>query len=575
MPLKASDNNGMDSTAGGGTCVLILSEKPHSVNHYKNSPNPLSGLGHIPKVIVSTETNRPARRVEEKLITDVNPSSVSKGVDVYVPLLTSAPKDYNECPPRGIFQGYVHTMKAMKKLKEQYEAQTSSRFILYARSNAFGDGDWMEGKHRVAWEIAPNSRPGISLPFQGIPFFIVGHAIYDCQHGRRRKPSRKCKKEVVSPGSPKKRKVQQQNSIKIGCPAQLLMREVIMFPEFKLGADTLKRRQLMSQKLRKGIQLHNEGKDMLQTERRIYVYFPHSDEHHHRLNKGSTNGSVRSFEPVDPRILKKIHSLVSQGLTGTKKIREHVSEYIREILPDGSLPVDRRRYNPSDQDIKNAMKKAQAELRKAKRKATEQQCIMLMHGIREHLTAIKSEKYLVQLRDHLSHLNALVKNEESLESLLLCYQGSDDTEQQIQPACKKMKGDNFKEEVPVTATEVVEAPEQTLFTTEYNSTETVHPQHHGKSIDVKAEHIEPMLEIPGVAGPPAYTYSNTYESGEPNQIIYQEEVPQTHDGQVEGVTQIYYYQKIPSQAEIYTISNQPDCSQVPYNITEFIKDPLE
>lgn len=289
----------------------------------------------------------------------------------------------------------------------------------------------------------------------------------------------------------------------------------------------------------------------------------------------STNGSVRSFEPVDPRILKKIHSLVSQGLTGTKKIREHVSEYIREILPDGSLPVDRRRYNPSDQDIKNAMKKAQAELRKAKRKATEQQCIMLMHGIREHLTAIKSEKYLVQLRDHLSHLNALVKNEESLESLLLCYQGSDDTEQQIQPACKKMKGDNFKEEVPVTATEVVEAPEQTLFTTEYNSTETVHPQHHGKSIDVKAEHIEPMLEIPGVAGPPAYTYSNTYESGEPNQIIYQEEVPQTHDGQVEGVTQIYYYQKIPSQAEIYTISNQPDCSQVPYNITEFIKDPLE
>ncbi|XP_068230162.1 uncharacterized protein [Palaemon carinicauda] len=573
MPLKSS-GKGMDSTAGGGTCVLILSEKPHSVNHYKNSPNPLSGLGHIPKVIVSTENSRPTRRVEEKLINDANQSCISKGVEVFVPMLTNAPRDFNECPSRGVFQGYVHTLKAMKKLKEQYEAQTSSRFILYARSNAFGDGDWMEGKHRVAWEIAPNSRPGISLPFQGVPFFIVGHAIYDCRHGRRRKPSRICKKEAVSPGSPKKRKVPQQNSIKIGCPAQILMREVIMFPEFKLGADTLKRRQLMSQKLRKGIQLHNEGKDMLQTERRIYIYFPRPDEHHHRLNKCSSNGSTKPFEPVDPRILKKIHSLVSQGLTGTKKIREHVSDYVREILPDGSPAADRCRYNPSDQDIKNAMKKAQVEIRKAKRKATEQQCVVLMHGIREHLTTLKNEKYLVQLRDHLSHLNALVKNEESLESLLLCYQTSTDNEQQTQPSGKKIKGHHLKEEISITGTEIVEAPEQTLFTTDYTSNETVPSQHPTKAIDVKAEHIEPILEIPGVAAPSTYTYSNTYENREPNQIIYQEEVPQNHDGQVEGVTQIYYYQKIPSQGDIYTISNQPDCSQVPYNITEFIKDPL-
>ena len=64
---------------------------------------------------------------------------------------------------------------------------------------------------------------------------------------------------------------------------------------------------------------------------------------------------------------------------------------------------------------------ARAKIRKARRKSTELQCSLLMHGIREHLAAIKSEKYLTQLKDHLSNLNALVRKEESLEQLLQWY----------------------------------------------------------------------------------------------------------------------------------------------------------
>lgn len=54
--------------------------------------------------------------------------------------------------------------------------------------------DYKKGSHRLYWED-PKEGNGTKIKFTGVPFYIMGCKIFDCQHGKDRNASLKRKKK--------------------------------------------------------------------------------------------------------------------------------------------------------------------------------------------------------------------------------------------------------------------------------------------------------------------------------------------------------------------------------------------
>jgi len=78
---------------------------------------------------------------------------------------------------------------------------------------------------------------GERLPFDGVPYMIIGSKIFDCQHGPDRKKNEKAKSSTQKEGDHpfRERRFLPQDTIKFGCPAKILRSEVIKFPGYKVN----------------------------------------------------------------------------------------------------------------------------------------------------------------------------------------------------------------------------------------------------------------------------------------------------------------------------------------------------
>ena len=72
------------------------------------------------------------------------------------------------------------------RLKEGWQVDYASQIC----KNLFCNIDLAAKKHKVLWE---DSR----LPFDHVPFVVVNHKVYDCQHGVDRHLSEKRKNQAV------------------------------------------------------------------------------------------------------------------------------------------------------------------------------------------------------------------------------------------------------------------------------------------------------------------------------------------------------------------------------------------
>lgn len=215
--------------------------------------------------------------------------------------------------------------------------------------------DYKKGSHRLYWED-PKEGNRTKIKFTGVPFYIMGFKIFDCQHGKDRNASLKRKKkhqhEQDGDFTFKKNRFLAQPSEKANCPARLKLREVIAFPDYKIEKDSKHERSKASKRLREDM-----AKGNVTSERRIYIEFPTQKDHaHHLIGDGSGLS-----QPVDERIIRKIDQLVNVRVKDTLEMRRHLDVFVKnEIMSEDEiqpLPSNRRFY-PKLSDIRSHMYRA-------------------------------------------------------------------------------------------------------------------------------------------------------------------------------------------------------------------------
>ncbi|XP_030840466.1 transcription elongation factor, mitochondrial isoform X3 [Strongylocentrotus purpuratus] len=108
------------------------------------------------------------------------------------------------------------------------------------------------------------------------PYSIINTDTYECMYGRERHAARK-KRLLEEPRSPSKRAYNGDHaSRKKGCPAKLILKEVVMYTDFKLD-DAMSdwKKKLIGRDLRSAL----NTKANLNKEVRIYVKYPLDEDH--------------------------------------------------------------------------------------------------------------------------------------------------------------------------------------------------------------------------------------------------------------------------------------------------------
>ncbi|XP_003726195.2 uncharacterized protein LOC100889959 [Strongylocentrotus purpuratus] len=212
--------------------------------------------------------------------------------------------------------GYVHTLEEAEELLHVYEMCTESKYVGIKRCDKTNfEIDASKGR---PFRYTPLIICGHKVPFDRVPYYHGGKAMYYCHLGSKRKEPPKDR--------PLKNPHKRMQSKKVGCEARIAFRVVARFPEHKLKDDTEHHRLVASQKLSR---VWKEGGRDMVVEWRVYVMLPKASAHtNHEL--------VRTLRlrdrPLDRRLIGRICQLVQMGLRNTHTIMKHVVHFAEYVL---------------------------------------------------------------------------------------------------------------------------------------------------------------------------------------------------------------------------------------------------
>ena len=159
-----------------------------------------------------------------------------------------------------------------------------------------------------------------------------------------------------------------QGTRKQGCKACIHIREYILFPEYSIEGDIAsklskwKLRQLREEKLR--VLKDDIEKGIAKSVHKYYVSLPTAEAHHTTHPTGGIYGMVQK---VHPKLVEKIHQLVSEGVTVVSEMKRALDHYVKHDLCRDSPPdPNDRAYHPSNSDIKNHIYRAKSKLQLSK-----------------------------------------------------------------------------------------------------------------------------------------------------------------------------------------------------------------
>eukprot|EP00795_Rhopilema_esculentum_P017439 gene17439-9042_t len=167
------------------------------------------------------------------------------------------------------------------KLVKEYENSTSNRFVSRSCPKDFGKAAvCLKGKN-IHWIKSGDSKNEI------IPYVIIGKKQLDCQYGKDQKKhvkeNRKAQQERNYPDLTK-RHYRSRISKKHGCPAKIVLRDVIYFQNYKVSSDTKHFRYVTGKKLKDDFQNCKHGN----ITRHILVCLPSVGEHSNHPEKKSS-----------------------------------------------------------------------------------------------------------------------------------------------------------------------------------------------------------------------------------------------------------------------------------------------
>ena len=130
-----------------------------------------------------------------------------------------------------------------------------------------------------------------------------------------------------------------QGTRKQGCKACIHIREYILFPEYSIGGDITskvskwKLRQLKEEKIR--ILRDDIEKGVAKSVHKYYVSSPSAKAHH---TTHPTGGIYGMAQKVHPKLVEKIHQLVSKGVTVVSEMKHALDHYVKYDLCRDSPP---------------------------------------------------------------------------------------------------------------------------------------------------------------------------------------------------------------------------------------------
>ncbi|ESO97765.1 hypothetical protein LOTGIDRAFT_152862 [Lottia gigantea] len=258
------------------------------------------------------------------------------------------------------YEGYVDGERNLKKFEEDLRIETNQKFSTCSRHTRDGPSLAKKPRYKGEGKLHWSSEiGGIHIPFSGTPFRL--HSVYykECMFGTdHRKPKEKPPEpEVTDPSGNKKtpkKRVRLQPSLKRGCQAYLRIREIKMFPEYKLPADIEGMKGWQVKKLKKEC-LERLRADMEKglplSMSRYYITCPVAEAHNHPLDS-----MANAFaQPVHPSIIAKIQELVPQGIDTVRDVKVHLREYVRNtVCKHGPQPSESNQgYFPTNKNIRN------------------------------------------------------------------------------------------------------------------------------------------------------------------------------------------------------------------------------
>ncbi|KAG7171727.1 Zinc finger protein 26-like 12 [Homarus americanus] len=168
--------------------------------------------------------------------------------------------------------GYWFDVEEATRQVSLYEEKTGTRFGFQREDANFGTGTLNNEDCRIQWEENEKYQ-GERLVFDGVPFVVLGTRHLGCQYGIRNAVKKdkyiEWRKEHVGHNSPPRRG---------SCPAKVILKEVIKFPDYKIDANTNYEKKKWSKVIRDDLVMGTAH-----PQQRIYVELPDSEAHVHSV----------------------------------------------------------------------------------------------------------------------------------------------------------------------------------------------------------------------------------------------------------------------------------------------------
>ena len=133
-----------------------------------------------------------------------------------------------------------------------------------------------------------------------------------------------------------KKRLKIQGSRKLECPAQIQVRDVMVFEDYGVDATSCdtenslrSAKEKVAKKLKKDLQDGVQGKTTV----RHYIRIPLSS-----LHKGHPIGETAGVnQKIDKRIIDKIFELVSKGVTNIGEVKRSIADFVEKSFFEGFL----------------------------------------------------------------------------------------------------------------------------------------------------------------------------------------------------------------------------------------------
>ena len=192
---------------------------------------------------------------------------------------------------------------------------------------------------------------GREVQFSNTPFTVSAIQKLDCQCGNHYYKEHQAKSD----------RTQLQGTRKIGCQAHIIVRTITLYPEFTRSeveaALSLRKQKRRKEELLAQLQNALASGENINTSTKYHILLP-TEEAHHSFHQ--TKRAAGYAQRIHPKLVEKIHELVSEGITDTPEVKKALKHYTLHVLCQEQKPeLTNRAYFPTTTDVRNHIYKAQ------------------------------------------------------------------------------------------------------------------------------------------------------------------------------------------------------------------------